>query len=266
MRSVLALLRASWLSATSYRLRIVISFFGLIFTVVPLFFVARALDPMVANSIQAESDSYFSFILVGMVMFTFVSTATMTLPGTISSGITTGTLEALISTRTRLPALLLGMMAFPLLWTGIRGGIMLLAGSFLGAQFVWSGLPAGMLIVALIVLAHIPFSIVGAAMILAFRTAGPLGSGVLFLSGALGGVYYATTSIPSWLQSVSDFMPLTYGLRALRQVLLLGEPLSAVAHDLTVLCGLLVLLLLGSVAAFVVAFRYARKAGTLAQY
>ncbi|MFT5435055.1 MAG: hypothetical protein ACI9OJ_005772, partial [Myxococcota bacterium] len=48
MRSVLALLRASWLSATSYRLRILMSFSGLIFTVVPLFFVARALDPMVA--------------------------------------------------------------------------------------------------------------------------------------------------------------------------------------------------------------------------
>lgn len=266
MRSVLALLRASWLSSTSYRLRIVVSFLGLIFGVVPLFFVADALNPLVVDSIQGESDSYFSFVLVGMVMFTFVSTATMTLPGTISSGITTGTLEALISTRTRLPALLLGMMAFPLLWTSIRGGIMLLVGSVFGAEFVWSALPAGMFIVALVVLAHIPFSIVGAAMILAFRTAGPLGSGVLFLSGALGGVYYSTESIPGWIESLSDFMPLAYGLRALRQVLILGEPLSAVSNDLAILCGLMVLLLLGSVAAFVFAFRYARKAGTLAQY
>ncbi len=266
MRSVLALLRASWLTSTSYRLQIVISFFGLILTVVPLYFVADALDPMVANSIQAESNQYFSFILVGMIVFTFVSTAAMTLPGTIQGGITTGTLEALISTRTRLPMLLVGMMAFPLIWTGLRGGIMLLAGAVFDAHIVWSSVPAGILVVVLIVLAHLPFGIFGAAMILAFRTAGPLAQGVLFLSGALGGVYYSVASIPSWLQSVSALIPLTYGLRALRKILLLGEPLSAVRSDLGILAVFMVVLLLGSVAAFLIAFRYARKVGTLAQY
>ncbi len=266
MRSVLALLRASWLTATSYRLRILISFFGLILGVVPLYFVADALDPMVQNSIQAESDQYFSFILVGMIIFTFVSTAVSTLPGTISAGITTGTLEALISTRTRLPTLLIGMIAFPLIWTSIRGAIMLIAGAALNAQIVWSSVPAALLVTALIVLAHLPFGVLGAAMILAFRTAGPLAQGVLFLSGALGGVYYSATSIPSWLQSVSTLMPLTYGLRALRQVLLLGEPLSAVGSDLAILMAFVVLLLLVSGFTFVLAFQYARKAGTLAQY
>lgn len=266
MRSVLALLRASWLTSTSYRVQILISFFGLILTVVPLYFVADALQPIAADSIEAESDQYFSFILIGMIVFTFVSTAVTTLPGTVSGGITTGTLEALISTRTRLATLLAGMMAFPLIWTGVRGGIMLLAGAALGAEIVWTSVPAGTLVLGLIVLAHAPFGIIGAAMILAYRTAGPLAQGVLFLSGALGGVYYSATVIPSWIQSVSALMPLTYGLRALRQVLLLGEPLSAVTADLAILVAFVVLLLLVSVVVFVIAFRYARRAGTLAQY
>ena len=157
-------------------------------------------------------------------------------------------------------------MTFPLLWTGIRGAIMLVAGAALGAEIVWTSVPAGLFVLALIILAHIPFGVVGAAMVLAFRTAGPLAQGVLFLSGALGGVYYSATSIPSWLQSVSALMPLTYGLRALRQVLLLGEPLGAAAGDITVLLGFVVFLLLGSVGCFALAFRYARKAGTMTQY
>ena len=99
-----------------------------------------------------------------------------------------------------------------------------------------------------------------------FRTTGPLPQGVLIASGMLGGVYYPTHVIPSWIERISDVMPLTYGLRALRRTLLDGAPLSAVASDLAVLAGFIVVLSVAAAIAFRAALGHARRAGTLAQY
>ena len=85
-------------------------------------------------------------------------------------------------------------------------------------------------------------------------------------SGFLGGVYYPTHVIPSWLHSVSAALPLTYGLRALRRTLLEGWTLAQVLPDLEMLLLFDAVLGMVGVAAFTVALRHARRSGTLAQY
>jgi ABC-type multidrug transport system permease subunit len=72
--------------------------------------------------------------------------------------------------------------------------------------------------------------------------------------------------IPSWIQRVSDWVPLTYGLRALRRALLEGWTMRQILPDVEMLVLFDAVLLMGSVAAFALALRYARRAGTLAQY
>jgi len=102
--------------------------------------------------------------------------------------------------------------------------------------------------------------------VLAFRTAGPLPKGMALLSGLLGGVYYPTQVIPSWLQVLSDSLPLSYGLRALRRVVLQDASFSDVAPDLLVLLAMTTVLFALGTLAIVLALRYARRQGTLAQY
>ena len=46
MREALALIRASWNTALSYRLSMLLSLVSLLVTVVPLYFVANALQPV----------------------------------------------------------------------------------------------------------------------------------------------------------------------------------------------------------------------------
>jgi ABC-2 type transport system permease protein len=72
--------------------------------------------------------------------------------------------------------------------------------------------------------------------------------------------------IPGAIQMISAIVPLTYGLRAIRVVLLEGKPLTAVSGDLFMLLGFAVGLFVVSTIAFQAALRYARRAGTLAQY
>lgn len=266
MRVALAMLRASWLSATSYRLGMAFSILALLFTVVPVYFVSRALQPLAAGAIRNEGGQYFAFVVVGLATFTFVTVAVTTLPGAFGGGISSGSLEAVLSTPARLPAVIAGMTSYGLMWSGVKGLLLLAAAWVLGAPVAWALLPAAVGILLLIVLAYLSVGLVGAALVLAFRTTGPLLQGVLVASAFLGGVYYPTKVIPSWIQALSAAVPLTYGLRALRRVLLERAPLSVVLPDLLILAGFVVVLLSLSALALAAALRYARRAGTLAQY
>ena len=143
---------------------------------------------------------------------------------------------------------------------------MLIAAAVLGAHVEWARLGATIPIVGLVVLAHLPIAIITAAMVLAFRTRGPLPQLVLLLSSFLGGVYYPTTVIPGWIESLSAFIPLTYGLTALRAVLLEGQSITTVGREISILIAITVTSLIVSTIAFRAALRYARKVGNLAQY
>lgn len=266
MREALALVRASWRTALSYRLSMVLSLVSLLATVLPLYFVAGALQPIMAPKIVAEGGEYFPFLLVGMIGYLFIMTAVNAVPAAISSGIATGTLEALLSTRASLPALLGGLIGYNFVWSGVKALVLLAAGVLLGVHFVGSTALVSLLILTLIVLAYLPFGLIGAALVLAFRTPGPLASAVLITSGLLGGVYYPTNVIPSWIQQLSAAVPLTYGLRALRETLIGGAPFSAVAGDVVALAGFVAVLGAVSVFALMEALHYARRTGTLAQY
>lgn len=268
MRETLALVRASWLTALSYRMSMVFSLVSLLVTVVPVYFVARALQPVAAKAIATQGGDYFSFLLVGYAAFMFISVAVNTIPGVVSGGISTGTLEALLSTRAPIPALVSGMVGYSFLWTTVKALVLLTAGVAFGMRPVLGieSFLTSVLILVLIVLAYVPFGILAAALVLAFRTTGPLPSAVLIGSGLLGGVYYPTQVIPSWIQLVSKAVPLTYGLRALRQTLLEGYPLSVVMPDVMWLVGFVILLTAISLFAITEALRYARRTGTLAQY
>jgi hypothetical protein len=65
---------------------------------------------------------------------------------------------------------------------------------------------------------------------------------------------------------VSAVVPLTYGLRALRSVLLDGTSLAQVAPDLAVLAAMTVGLFAVSSLAFAAALRHVKRAGGLSQY
>lgn len=263
MTAALGMLRASCLTALSYRTRMLLSLAGLLVPVVPLYFVANALQPAMADAIRHEGHHYFGFVLVGTIAFSFVPAAAQSFPSTVGSGIASGSLEGLVATPAGMPAIVAGTTGYALLWHALGAVLMLAAGAALGVSVVWRQLPAALLVLALVVLAHLPVGLIGAAMILAFRTMGPLMPGVLIVSSLLGGVYYPTHVIPSWLERVSAFVPLTYGLRPLRRLMLDGASLREVLPDLGMLLLFTVVLFGIGSGVLAAALRYARRAGTL---
>lgn len=266
MRAALALTRAAWLSAASYRFGLLVSLVGLAAGAVPIYFVAGALQPLMAESIRTEGAQYFAFLVVGMVALTFVGSAVSTLPSAIGGGIANGTLEAQLATPTRLPALLAGLCGHALTWTGLRALVLLGAAAALGAPIAWERLPAGLAVVALIVLAHLPIGLAAAAGVVAFRSAASLPQMALVASTLLGGVYYPTTVIPSWLAAASDLVPLSHGLRALRRTMLDDAGATTVMPDVLRLALFALVGGVLSVALFRLALRHAQRTGGTGHY
>jgi ABC-2 type transport system permease protein len=261
-----ALTRASWYQAKSYRVSLVMQAGGLLLTVIPIYFIATALQPTMARTITAESEQYFAFIMVGSIALMFVTTAISALQGTIATGISNGYFESLLMTPAPVPSLLFGLTAYPLLLATVRATVMIIAGWTLGAQIVWSQAIPALLIILLLFAVHWGIGLIGSGLVMAFRTAGPLNQIVTTVSIFFGGVYYPVSAIPSWLRNVADVTPLAYGLRALRRVLLLGDGVGAVANDLAILAAMGVFTLIVGTAAFSMALSYAKKAGTLSTY
>lgn len=266
MRVIIAMLRATWRAAASYRLATVFSLLGLAFTVVPLYFVAGALQGTMAGSIQDEGGQYFAFILAGLMATTIITEAVSTIPGNVGSAAASGTLDSLFLTPTPAVVLFAGLSAYGFLWTLLRTALLLIGGAALGAPIVWTSVPQALLVLALLTLAYLPFGLLMTASQIAFRTSGPFMSGLLLISTLLGGVYYPVSVIPSWLRSLAGFVPLSYGLRAFRKLLLEGVPLASVWSDLAMLSLFAVVLGALGVAAIAMAFRYARRTGGLSQY
>ena len=265
-RAALALTHASWRTARSYRVSFFLSFASLLVTIVPVYFVATALQPFMATVIAEQGREYFGFVLLGTAMLTLVAPALSSFASAVSGGLSSGFFEALLVTPTPLPALLAGQTGYAALWAVARVVLLIAAGTFLGVEVHWLKLPEALLAITLAMAAYAGIGLVAAALVVSFRTNAALPQAMLVFSTVLGGVYFPTSVLPPALAPVAEWLPLTPALRALRQAVLLGYPLSTVAGDLLRLLGLATGCVLIGVISLRTAFRYARRTGSLAQY
>ena len=265
-RAAIALTRASWRTAKSYRVSFALSFVSLIVTIIPVYFVATALQPFMASIIAEEGREYFGFVLLGTAVVAIVSPAVSSFAAAVSGGLSSGFFEALLATPTSLPSLFAGQTGYAFVWALARVFLLMVAGVSLGVDLHWLRLPEALLILAITVAAYVGIGLIGAALVIAVRTNAAIPQGVLLLSTVLGGVYFPTSVLPPAVAPIAEWLPLTPGLRALRQTLLLGYPIGSVSGDLMRVTGLSLAACVAGAVSLKWAFGYARRAGSLSQY
>ena len=266
MRSALALIRVSLLTAASYRLAWFISIAGLALQIVPTYYIGRTLDPFLAPAIKGEGSDYFGFLVMGTVAYLLLAAAVDSLPRALERGINTGTLELIFSTPSSVPSLLVGLTGYELLWATARCIVVLAAAAVFGFHAHWLRFGEAAVILAMIVATYFGAGMIAGAMIIAYRRTASLQTVVIVGSAMLGGVTYPTKLVPTWIGQFSDLIPMTYGIRAVRRITIDDWPFRAVLSDvgtLAIFC--IVFLALGSLA-MTYALRRARAEGTLSQY
>jgi ABC-2 type transport system permease protein len=263
---ILALFRAAVLNASSYRLGGLMSIGTLLVQFAPAYYVGHTLQPFVGSAISNDGGEFFGFLVFGLVGVILMRAGVESLPRAIETGLSTGTLEALISTPVGLPALVIGLTLYDVLWALINVCVMLALGALLGLHYAWGHLPLALLLLVSITVSYFGFGMIAAALGLWVRRSSTLRTGVMIASIFLGGVTYPLAMIPARFRVFSAFVPVTYSLRAVRRLLLQDAPVAAVAPDIAVaLVTLVGVLALGSLA-LRAALMQSRRTGTLTQY
>jgi ABC-2 type transport system permease protein len=89
-----------------------------------------------------------------------------------------------------------------------------------------------------------------------------MGSGAWFMTGTL----FPVSTLPSFLQHISQWIPITHSLTSMRMALLEGVGFAGLGREIAILAAFSALLLPLSLALFSRALRHARLAGTLSFY
>jgi len=266
LRTLLAFIKRDFLIEVSYRTSFLMQAFGILFGVLVWYFVSRVVQAPPTTP-GLEGADYFSYVLVGLALLHYQSSALMSFSGKVRSEQMTGTLEAMLLTPTSIGTIVLGSSLWEFLLTSIKVLAYLLIGRlFFGVVIHPAGVLPALLIIGLTVLAFSGVGILSAAFVLYLKRGDPITYLVASGSALVGGVFYPPEDMWPWLGGWSRLLPITYALRGLRRALLRGSRFSDLVPDLQALLLFVAVLLPFGILAFRYAVRKARQEGSLVQY
>lgn len=229
-----------------------------------MFFIGRTFGNA-APALKAFHGRYFEFALVGIVFARFQAVALNSFAAAIRRDQLSGTLEAILATRTTVPAIVLGAAASAFLFTAVQAVLYLIAGALIfGVNLHQANVATSLVALILSMLAISPIGICAAASVIAFRQGDSALGMVTSATNVLGGVYFPVSVLPLPLKWASAAFPITHGLSALRLALLGGAGFGAVSHDLAVLSAFAGIGIPLALALFIASIKHARRVGSLA--
>jgi ABC-2 type transport system permease protein len=267
IRKLALLFRRDLAVARSYRAAFLIEIFQALFGSAGFYFLSRFVESPTLERSLPPGTTYFSFALVGIAFFDYLSVALSTFDASLQEARQNGTLENLLVTQTSLPVILAGSSLYPFVLMSLRTTIYIGWGAVLfgfplrGAN--WLG---ALLVLGASVLAFSGLGILSASYLLIFKRGNPVNWAILGLSSVAGGMMYPISVLPVWLQHVARVIPVTYSLKGMRAAIL-GH--ASTRELLPSLAGLLVfaaILLPVSFAIFSWALRRTKITGTLTHF
>ncbi len=267
MRLLRAFLQRDFTIETSYRLAFVATLGGIIFNILIFYFLSEFVGVAATPYLSAYNGDYFSFVLIGIALGSYVSVGLTSFAQSLRLAQTTGTLEAMLMTPTSLPAIITGSAAWSYVFATGRVIAYLLLGVLLaGMSFRGANFGAALLGLALAIIAFASMGIIAASLIMVVKRGDPITGLFAGLTNLLGGIYYPIEVLPSWLQFLAKLLPITYALRIMRGALLNGDSWDALGADFLILTLFCVVLVPLSLFSFHIAVKRARQEGSLAHY
>jgi ABC-2 type transport system permease protein len=260
-----AFVRRDFLIEVSYRTSFVLQMFGIVFLILMWKFISGVIDPA-ADTPGLEGADYFGYVVLGLAFFHYLSASMTAFSTKVRNEQMTGTLEAMLVTPTSAGVIVLGSAVWIFLRTSITVVAYLAIGFFLGLGLRPEGLPTGLLVLVLTVLAFSGIGILSVSFVLYLKKADPINLLIANVSAMVGGVFYPPESMYPWVARLSHFLPITHALKAFRRALLQGSGPGAMLPELAALAIFSAVLLPLGILSFRLAVRRARQEGSLVQY
>lgn len=253
--------------ARSYRAAFAIEIFQALLGSASFYFLSRFVEsPKLERSLPPGAN-YFSFALVGIAFFDYLSVALTTFDGSLQEARQNGTLENLLVTQTSLPVILAGSCLYPFAWMSLRTAVYIGWGAVLfGFPLQGANWLGAFLVLGASVLAFSGLGILSASYLLIFKRGNPVNWAILGVSSVVGGMMYPISVLPVWLQRVARLTPVTYSLEGMRSAILGHASTRTLLPSIAGLLLFAVLLLPISFAIFSWALRRTKITGTLTHF
>ena len=134
--------------------------------------MAQLLGDSVNPYLEPYGGDYFSFVLIGIAFGAYFGVGLSSFSSSLRSSQTTGTLEAMLSTPTRISTIILSSSQWNYLITTMRVLVYLLVGTiFLGVQLGEANYAAALVVLILTVISFSSLGIIAAGFIMVLNAA-----------------------------------------------------------------------------------------------
>jgi len=267
LRAALAFVRRDFLIAASYRTAFVADLIGVLLKVITFYYIGAVFQSGSTSALAGFGNNYFAFLIVGIALTDFVHTSLDTFATSIRDSQMAGTLEVVLLSPIRLTEMVVYSSLWPYVFTAFRFAAYIACGwAIFGLPLHLEALPTAAVVLLLTICCFGPLGIISAAIIMVFKKGAWFQMLVSATGVLLGGVAYPTTVLPQWAATVGYYLPLTHAVSAMREALLNGRGLTAIAPDLMFLIAFAAVLTPLSLWFFTMAVSRTKQLGTLTQY
>lgn len=263
LRKLGAFLRRDLLIAASYRLSFAAEATSAVVGVVMFSLIGRMVDDSVLPTYGGVRPTYMEYVATGLVLGVFVQIGIARITQALELEQIQGTLESVLVTPTATPTVLVGCVAYDLVYVPVRTALMLLVIAVVfGLQYDASGVPAALLFLVLFVPFVWGLGMISAALRLTFRRGAGVFAAFVTLFTIGSGAYVPSHLLPEPAASLAAYNPIGVAAHGMRQSLLAGGS-SALDAKLVTLPLLSALAVAAGVLTLRVALRRERRLGTI---
>ncbi|HJZ49037.1 MAG TPA: ABC transporter permease [Roseiflexaceae bacterium] len=251
---------------SSYKIGFLFRVATAVINVAIYYFIASAFGSAAAPYLSIYSGNYFAFVIIGVAFSEYLAIGIGAIGESIRQGQTTGTLELMLLSPTRLVVTLLSSSLWSYVFATLRVVVYLIVGVALGMRIDQANVLFALLSLVVAIVSFNALGLFSASVIILMKRGDTLGWALRVSSLVLSGVYYPVEVLPGWLRALGQLLPLTHALELLRRSLLLGEGFGQLWSELLILAGLTIVLLPLGVLACHLAIQVARTDGSLSHY
>ena len=251
----------------SYKLAFVLDLTSIFFNAATFYFVARLVDPGRTESLLPYGGDYFPFVLIGIAFSTYQGIGLNSFAQSLRQEQFLGTMESVLVSPIRIPTFLAGSALWDFLYATLEVflyfvvAIVAFGMRFPQANFISAGIS-----LVLTLVTFMGLGILAAAFILWFKRGNPVTWLIATASELFAGVYFPTQILPDWMKAISNWVPMTHALSALRLSFLSNASLTDIKPHLIYLFFFAVIIWPLGIGAFQLSLRKSQKDGTLGHY
>ncbi|MFH1674140.1 MAG: ABC transporter permease [Pseudomonadota bacterium] len=264
---IFAFIKKSFLIQWSYRLAIFLGILGTFGSLLTFYFIDRLFGFKIVAHLAPYGVNYFSYALIAIAFSGFIGTSLGKVAGQINQEQTVGTLEALLTTPTRIETLIAAMITWDLVYAFVEFALYVIMGILLfRIDFSNINILSTLVITLLSIVSFNSLGIISAGFILVFKKGDPVSWLISIAFELLGGVYFPVTVLPEWLQSIAHLFPITYAIRSVELAIYQGATLKELSSDIFALILFCLFLLPVGILVLKYALNQAKQDGSLIQY